>query len=330
MMKYVRWGIIGCGDVTEVKSGPGLQRARHSELVAVMRRNGELARDYAQRHNVPKWYDDASALIDDPEVNAIYVATPPSSHNAYTLLAAQAGKPVYVEKPMALNYDQCVEMITACEMAGVSLYVAYYRRALERFLKVKDVVDSGVLGQIRFVSIMLYQPVMEAHKNSENLPWRVLPEIAGGGIFVDLAAHQFDFLDFLLGPITQAQGFAANQAGNYAAEDIVSAAFVFESGIQGTGDWCFNAYMERDRTEIVGDKGRLVYSTFDERPVMLETVEGKKEFNIGYPVHIQQPLIQTVVDDLLGLGNCPSTGESGARASWVMDQILASYRAQNA
>jgi predicted dehydrogenase len=284
-MKNVRWGIIGCGNVTEVKSGPGLQRARNSELVAVMRRNGELARDYAQRHGVPKWYDNARALIEDPEVNTVYVATPPSSHMEYTIQAARAGKPVYVEKPMALNYAQCREMISVSEAVGVPLYVAYYRRALQRFLKVKELVDSDTLGQIRFV--------------------------------------------FLLGPIEHAQGFATNQAGNYLAEDMVSASFVFQSGVQGTGNWCFNAYEEMDRTEIVGEKGRLIYSTFDDQPVVLETVEGKKEFKIGYPVHIQQPLIQTVVDGLLGEGRCPSTGVSGARTTWVMDQILAGYKAQN-
>lgn len=325
-MQNVRWGIIGCGDVTEVKSGPGLQKARSSELVAVMRRNGELARDYAQRHGVPKWYDSARALIDDPEVNAVYVATPPSSHMEYTILAAQAGKPVYVEKPMALNYAQCREMIAACAAAGVPLFVAFYRRALQRFLKIKELIDSGTLGRIRFVSIMLTQPVRAGHRDPDNLPWRVQPDIAGGGIFVDLAAHQLDFLDFLLGPVKRAQGIATNQAGNYLAEDMVSASFAFASGIQGTGNWCFNAFEEMDRTEIIGDEGRLIYSTFDDQPLVLETAAGIKEFNIGYPDHIQQPLIQTVVDELLGKGKCPSSGESGARTSWVMDQVLAGWQ----
>src|SRR5213592_2609043 len=96
----VRWGIIGCGDVTEVKSGPGFQKAERSSLVAVMRRNGALAADYSRRHGVPKWYDDADALIADPEVDVVYVATPPSSHMDYALRVARAGKPVYVEKPM--------------------------------------------------------------------------------------------------------------------------------------------------------------------------------------------------------------------------------------
>ncbi len=327
-MKTIRWGIIGCGDVTEVKSGPALQKAENSALVGVMRRNGNLAKDYAERHGVPKWYDNAQALIHDPDVNAIYVATPPSSHKEYTIQAAQAGKPVYVEKPMALNLGECQEMIDACNTAGVSLFVAYYRRALRRFLRVKEMVDSRAIGDIRFISITLYQPVQPKQTDSNNLPWRVLPGISGGGIFVDLAAHQLDFLDYVLGPIQLVQGFAGNQAGLYPAEDIVTGSFVFESGVQGVGTWCFTAFEEIDRTEIVGDKGCITYSTFGSDPVLLTTADGETEFAIDYPPHIQQPLIQTVVDDLLGVGRCPSKGESGARTTWVMDQMLAAYKAR--
>ena len=124
-MRTIRWGIIGCGNVTEVKSGPGFQKAQHSALVAVMRRDGALARDYAERHGVPRWYDDADALIADPDVDAVYVATPPDSHAEYALRVARAGKPVYVEKPMALNHAQCRVMIDACRAAHVPLFVAY-------------------------------------------------------------------------------------------------------------------------------------------------------------------------------------------------------------
>ena len=138
-MKTIRWGIIGCGDVTEVKSGPGFQNSKNSQLVAVMRRSGALAKDYALRHNVPKWYDDAQKLINDPDVDAVYIATPPAFHKEYTLKCAQAGKPVYVEKPMARNFEECMAMIEACENAGVPLFIAYYRRALDRFNKVKRI-----------------------------------------------------------------------------------------------------------------------------------------------------------------------------------------------
>ncbi len=325
-MTTIRWGIIGCGDVTEVKSGPAFQKAKNSTLTAVMRRTGHLAKDYARRHKVPKWYNNAQALINDPEVDAVYVATPPSSHKAYTIQAAQAGKPVYVEKPMARNFAECQAMIQACETAGVPLFVAYYRRAQKRFLKIKELLDSGVIGETRFVTVLLHWKPHPDELNPDALPWRVVPEIAGGGRFVDLASHMLDLLDYFLGPIRMAQGFAANQASVFPAEDIVSGAFVFESGVQGVGTWCFTAYDDLDRVEIVGSKGKIVYSTFDDRPIRLVTSEGVSEYAIPYPPHVQQPLIQTVVDDLNGVGLCPSTGRSAARATWVMDQLLREYR----
>ncbi len=240
-MQTVRWGIIGCGDVTEVKSGPGFQKAEGSQLVAVMRRNGALAADYAQRHGVPKWYDDADALIADSEVDAIYIATPPSTHKDYVLRCAAAGKPVLVEKPMAMNHAECLAMNAACQAASVPLFVAYYRRALPRYLKIKSLVDSGAIGEVRMVSTRFHRPPLEKDINPDSAPeqfWRIDPALAGGGHFVDMAGHALDFLDYVLGPITQASGFAGNLGGLYAAEDIVSGSFRFASGVQGTGQWC--------------------------------------------------------------------------------------------
>ena len=322
-MRTIRWGIIGCGDVTEVKSGPALQQAEHSALVAVMRRTGALARDYAERHGVPKWYDDADTLINDPDVDAVYVATPPSTHKAYALRVARAGKPVYVEKPMAVDHAACRAMIDACRAAAVPLFVAHYRRALPRFLKIKELIDNGALGEVRFVSITFHQRPSERDRQRDQLPWRVDPAIAGGGHFVDLAPHMLDFLDFALGPIGDVSGFASSQAKLYPAEDIVSAAFRFASGVQGVGTWCFTADEKLDRTEVVGSAGRITYSTFDDQPIVLTTRAGSTEFRIPNPRHIQQPLIQTIVNSLNGVGTCPSTGESAARTSSVMDRMLA-------
>lgn len=319
-MKTVRWGIIGCGDVTEVKSGPALQKAKGSQLVAVMRRNAALAQDYARRHDVSKWYGDAQALIHDPEVDVVYIATPPDSHAAYAIAAAQAGKPVYVEKPMALNATECRAMISACQKAGVPLFVAYYRRALPRFLKAKDLVTSSLIGEVRFVDILLAQPLQTYPP--DQLPWRLRPEIAGDGLFVDLASHTLDFLDFVLGPISRVSGFARNQGGAYPAEDIVSAAFAFESGVQASGTWCFSSFETADRVTFVGSGGKVTLSTFGNEPVLLETLSGNQSFDLPNPPHVQGPLIQQVVDQLLGVGSCVSTGESALRTTWVMDQIL--------
>src|SRR6266446_5307641 len=323
-MKTIRWGIIGCGDVTEVKSGPGFQKSNHSALVAVMRRQGELARDYAQRHEVARWYDNAAALINDSEVDAVYIATPPSSHKEYTLMTAAAGKPVYVEKPMALNFAECKDMIAACAHSGVPLFVAYYRRALPRFLKIKELLDSGAIGNLRFVNITFYQPMAPEDLDSGKQSWRVDPAVGGGGRFVDLASHMLDFLDYALGPIVEVQGLAANQAGKYKAEDIVTGTFRFASAVQGAGTWCFTAFDNSDITEIVGTDGKISFSTFDARPIVLTKRDGATEFSLDYPQHIEQPLIQTVVDQLNGVGKCPSRGETAARTSWVMDQMLKS------
>lgn len=322
-MQIVRWGIIGCGDVTEVKSGPAFSKIPHSQLVAVMRRDAAKAQDYARRHGVPRWYDDAQALIHDPEVDAVYVATPPGSHHEYTLRVAAAGKPVYVEKPMALNYTQCREMIAACEQAQVPLFVAYYRRRLPAFLKVKELVATGAIGAVRFVTIQLYQPP-QPNLQPENLPWRVQPELAGGGLFFDLAPHQLDILDYILGPIAAASGQTANQANLYSAEDLVTAQFQFESGALGSGTWCFTVAPEQrtDRMEIIGSQGKITFAAFDKIPVRLETAAGTQDFDLPPPPHIQQPFIQTIVEQLTGQGECPSTGVTAARTAWVMDQIV--------
>jgi predicted dehydrogenase len=322
----VRWGIIGAGDVCEVKSGPAMNKIQHSRLVAVMRRSTDKAQDYAKRHGVPKWYDDADKLINDPEINAIYIATPPGSHEAYTLMAAKAGKPVYVEKPMARTHRECISMVEACERAGVPLFTAFYRRSLPNFLKIQSILAEGIIGDVRYVNILLNktpQPdIVWASNNSDN--WRIVPEISGGGYFFDLASHQLDMMDFLFGPIQDAKGIARNQAGIYNAEDMVAGTFHFENGIVGQGTWCFTTSKASDKevTTIVGSKGQLSFPFFRDHSVTLEVNGKEKEvMKFDIPINIQQPLIQTIVDELRGNGKCPSTGISGARTNKVMEVL---------
>ena len=312
--------MIGCGQVAEIKSGPGFQKASHSELIAVMRRDMTKAKDYAQRHHVLKYYNDSQQLINDPDVDAVYIATPPHLHHDYVLEVASAGKPVYVEKPMALNVQQCESMIKACELANVPLFVAYYRRALPRFLKIKSLLETGVIGDVRAVTVTFTRPFN--HDPDQPLPWRVIPEIAGGGFFMDLACHTLDYLDFMLGRIVKVSGHGGNQAGEYLAEDTVSASFIFSSGVQGTGLWSFNSFQRQDTTEIIGNRGKIVFSSFGTEPIHLFTQDGEQKLSINTPEHVQQPLIQAIVNQLNGIGQCPSTGVSAMRTAWVMDQIL--------
>lgn len=317
----VRWGIVGVGNVCEVKSAPAMQIVPNSRLVAVMRRDAAKTEDYARRHGVGKWYDKAADLIRDPEVNAIYIATPPNVHLEYTKMAADAGKPVYVEKPMARTHAECLEMIKICEQAGVPLYVAYYRRALQIFERIKELLEEGVIGKVRTVHISMRQVVVpELVAKIEN-NWRVNPEIAGGGYFYDLASHQLDLLDFFFGPIVEASGFATNQADAYPAEDMVAGSFVFESGIIGTGNWCFTASenAEEDQVVIQGSKGTLRFQTFGSDQFHIER-PGKLSSShvLPLPKHIQQPMIEMVVGDLLGTKICPSTGVTAARTNRIM------------
>jgi predicted dehydrogenase len=324
IMKEVCWGMIGCGDVTEKKSGPAFNKIKDSRLIAVMRRDGEKAKDYARRHGISKWYDEADKLINDPEVNAIYVATPPLWHKEYSIKALESGKPVYVEKPMAANYADCLEMNLAAEKTGMPLYVAYYRRSLPYFLKIKELVDTGKIGEVRIINLKLFQSARPDDENRENPPWRVIQEIAGGGYFYDMASHQLDFLYYLFGPVKTIQSYTKNFAGLYETEDTVSLNLIFENGIILNGIWSFTVSEsnQADEIEIIGSKGIITFSTFNITPIIVDSEEVKATYNIPHPENIQIHLIHSVVDALLGRGKCPSTGETGAYTNWLMDMIL--------
>ena len=320
-MRTIRWGIIGCGAVTEVKSGPGFQQAENSQLVAVMRRTASLAEDYARRHGVPRWHDDADEIIAADDIDSVYVATPPDTHRDYVLRCAAAGKPVYVEKPMAADHAECLEMIEACRSAGVPLWVGYYRRALPRFLAVQQLIMDGAIGDVRAVRLERYEPLADA-TDPANL-WRLDPSVSRGGLFFDGDCHALDVLDLLFGPVAEVNAVVGNRGGTYDAVDTVCADLRFESGVLGSGFWCYAADEGSDTTVIYGSKGRLSFSTSRPKPIRLAGVGLDRELSVDDPAHVHQPLIQTIVDELSGQGRCPSTGESAARTAWAMDQILA-------
>jgi predicted dehydrogenase len=320
--------MIGCGDVAEVKSGPGFYKAANSQLVAVMRRNGALAADYARRHGVPRWHDDADAIIRATDIDAVYVATTTDSHRDYTLRCAAAGKPVYVEKPMAMSHGECMEMVAACRAAGVPLWVGYYRRALPRFLAVRDLVGRGAIGAVRIAVSRHFQrlPTPELLRG-DPLAWRVDPARSGGGLFFEAACHTLDFWDFLLGPIATVHAYAGNQAEMWKSEDVVSATWRFATGVHGSGTWCYAAGVDEEWNELVGAEGRLRFSTMRPVPIRLERGDTVEEIPVADPPHVHQPLIQAIVDELNGGARAPSTGETAARTAKVIDDILAGFRA---
>lgn len=324
-MKQINWGFIGCGEVTEKKSGPAFNEVEGSQVVAVMSRSENKARSYAERHHVRKWYTDASELIEDPDVNAVYIATPPSSHATFAIMAMHAGKPCYIEKPLAASYNDCIRINRISEQTGVPCFVAYYRRYLPYFQKVKEIIESGTIGNVVNVQVRFSVPPRDLDfQSGKEMPWRLQPDIAGGGYFYDLAPHQIDLLQNLFGVITRAHGYPANRAHLYQAEDTLSACFFFESGIPGSGSWCFVGHesAKEDCIEVIGEKGSLSFSVFTYQPIEVITSEGKNLITVPNPPYVQLPLIKSVIQHLQGIGICDCTSVSATAVNWVLDRVL--------
>jgi len=319
-MNEIKWGIIGCGDVTEVKSGPAFNKIANSQLVAVMRRDAAKAADYAKRHGVPKWYSNAIDLINDPEVNAIYIATPPLQHEEYTVAALAAGKPVYVEKPMALNSAAAERMGNASQTHGVKLVVAHYRRAQPLFLKIKSLLDEKVIGEIRFVDLKMLQPdASEIIANSEE-NWRVNPAISGGGLFHDLAPHQLDLMLYYFGEAKNFHGLAIKQDVSAPVADLVTGHIEFANGIVFNGLWCFSAPKseQADCCDIFGSKGKISFSVFGQH--IKVNMEGKEEILNFEPLpHVEQPMIAQVVSYFRGQGENPCAAEEALKTMRIID-----------
>ena len=325
----LRWGIIGCGDVTEVKSGPGFQLAAGSKLVAVMRRDPEKARDYAERHGVPKWYSTVEEILKDQEVDAIYIATPPGSRVDIAEKVARSGRPCYLEKPMARNLTESQEIFHAFESRSIPLFVAYYRRSYPKFQRLKALLDSGKLGRISAVQYRLERSFVSSSG------WRQEVSTSGGGLFVDLGSHILDLLDFLLGPLTMSEGLAVkgSDADESSPEDVVGISFGFGSPLQGigTGLWNFKSTESCDLLEITTSKAKIILpECMNGTAVLVKGPDGSilEEWEELPPTTVQLPMIQTVSSAIASKNPalCPSSGESALRtASYINEALKAFY-----
>jgi predicted dehydrogenase len=323
-METIKWGIIGCGDVTELKSGPAFNKVSNSSLVAVMRRDGKKAKDYAERHGVPKWYDDAYKLIHDPEINAVYVATPPDSHEEYTIASLRAGKPVYVEKPMTLNALSAKRMVEAAAHTKCKLSVAHYRHEQPMFRKIKELLENETIGKVKYVDLRYFKPALSPSElEAPKTRWRVDPDISGGGIFHDIAPHQLALMLLLFGPIKKATGISANQASLYKADDIVAGSILFKNHTVFNGMWCFTVRDDEaeDQVKIVGSKGKISFAVFANQQLEIEKESGTELLQFDKLAHVQQPMIEQVVRYFRNERSNPSTADDGL----VVMQLLDSF-----
>lgn len=317
-MDRINWGIIGCGNVTEVKSGPGFRLAANSDVVAVMRRNRELAQDYAKRHQVDRYYDDAYDLLQDPHVNAVYIATPPGSHEEYALAALERGLPVYIEKPVGIDLPAARRIAAAVSAAGVRASVAHYRRRLPAFVAVKQWLEEGRIGRVRHVDLQLWK-----NAPRENAGWRLDPALSGGGHFHDLAPHQLDILLYYFGEPLKVTGISTGADPRIA--DQVSGQILFPDEVLFNGGWNFEApsSKEEDVCTITGDAGTIRFHFFrDFHLAMLETTEGTETFRFEMPAHVQASLIAEVAQYFRGQGANPSSVEDAVAGMQMMEQLL--------
>lgn len=318
----MNWGFIGCGSVTEVKSGPAYQQAEGFNVAAVMRRDIEKLEDYAKRHNIETTYTDAEALINDPNIDAIYIATPPDTHKYYALKIAEAGKPCCIEKPLSPSYSESLEIHNAFNKKNIPLFVAYYRRSLPNFLKIKEWLDNNYIGDIRHINSHLSKPPSETDL-SKTYNWRTDINVAPAGYFDDLASHGLDLFTFFLGDIVDANGFSLNQQGLYSAKDAVTASWLHKNGITGSGMWNFGCHEHIDNVTIYGSKGTINFSVFQENPIILKSDTKNEDLVIENPKHIQKFHVQNMSDFFQGkIKSHPSTGKTALHTSWVMDKIL--------
>lgn len=321
----IKWGIIGCGAVTEVKSGPAYQQTPHFKLQGVMSRNMDKAADYAKRHGVAKVYAKAQDLIEAPEIDAVYIATPPDTHKFYALKVADAGKPCCIEKPMAPTYADSLEIYKRFSAKELPLFVAYYRRSLPRFLKIKEWLDEKKIGSVRQLCWQFSRPPKEVDLE-KSYNWRTDALVAPGGYFDDLASHGLNLFAYLLGEMEEVQGTSLNQQGLYTAKDAVAACWKHKSGVLGNASWNFGAYAREDKVTIMGSDGSIEFSVFKEQELLLETHEGVIRKFIENPHHVQQYHVDNIRAHLLENREHPSLGRSGLHTSWIMDRILGQGR----
>ncbi|MBS1501653.1 MAG: Gfo/Idh/MocA family oxidoreductase [Bacteroidetes bacterium] len=319
-MQDINWGIIGCGNVTEKKSGQAYNKVLNSKLVAVMRRNAEKAADYAARHHVDRWYSEATDLLNDAEVNAVSIATPPAFHLEYAVAALKKGLNVYVEKPVTRTATEAQAMADAVRQYNGKLTVAHYRRALPMFLFIKDLLAKNTIGDVRTVQIRMWKSIKPDLVADSETNWRVHPELSGGGYFHDLAPHQLDLMLYYFGEPEKYHGYSLNQSNTYPADDHVCGGIVFKNKVVVNGSWSFNVAESQavDLCEMIGTRGRISFPFFGTF-VSWENETGSETVNFTHPEHIQQPMIEKIVAYFRGEGPNPCPVEEAVTLMKILD-----------
>jgi len=318
-MNKLKWGLIGCGDISQNRVAPALRDLENCNLVAVNRKNVALLESFATQFGAKKWYKEWQDLIADDGIEAVYIATPVNLHMEQTITAAEAGKHVLCEKPMALNMKQCEKMIHACKTNDVKLGVAYYRHFYPVINRIKEIIAHKKIGTVVFSQINAFNKF--ERKAGEPRYWLLLKEQAGGGPMMDVGCHRIEVFLNLLGPIKKTSGFTYNIIYDREVEDTATALFEFESGSTAILNVTHAAFEDQDTLDIFGTEGSIHVSVLDHGALTIKTAEGThKEILPPHP-NFHQPLIESFTNSVLN--NTPVTvdGTIGKEVTVIEDFI---------
>lgn len=289
-MKRLRWGLIGCGDISRKRVAPALRAIPECDLVAVNRARSELAADFAAEYGVPRWYGQWRELIDDDEIDAVYIATPVSLHAEQTIYAAEAGKHVLCEKPMALNVVECDRMIDACQSNQVRLGIAYYRHFYPVILRAREVIASGEIGTSVIARVNAFERFNPAP--DEERYWLMQMSHAGGGPMMDFGCHRIEVLMNLVGSISDVKSVKGRTLYEREVEDTALAIFSFERGAQGLLAVTHAAFESQDTLDIFCSEGSIHIPVLNLGEMHVKTAAGERIEQLPPHRNIHQPLIE--------------------------------------
>ncbi len=320
MEKKIRWGFLGCGKVVQKKSGDAFRNVPNSEIAVIMRRDIHAAKMSAEHFGAPVWCDNIEELL-SYDIDAVYIATPPGLHYEQAMECLKAKKAVYLEKPFARNYIEAKALTESFEAVGVPLYIGHYRRALPRFLKIREMLNDKVIGDIKTIDFHLNR--IFSPKEAETT-WLYNPVLSGGGKYYDIAPHTVDIINFLFGDIVEVKGNAKNLGIGCPLENIVEMYFKTEKGIDGIAKFNCVAEEKSDRMLVVGTNGTMEFSVHGKTDVIVKDIHGnvQEQFDLPDPKAVEEAMVRSVVEDLLRVSECESKAKDVLVTYKILDEVL--------
>lgn len=318
-MKKVKWGLIGAGDIVRKRVVSALQNAENSELISVSRSQSDLAQSFAEEFGIPKWFADWRELVADNEIDAVYIATPVYLHKDQTILAAQNGKHVLCEKPMALNVAECKEMIQVCEANNVKLSVAYYRHFYPVIDRIKQLIESDEIGKpvLAQINAFEYVDISEEHPHF----WFLQKEKSGGGPMMDFGCHRLEVLNNLFGEVINLKSIVTNKNFNREVEDTATAIMEFETGTCANLTVTHSAFEPQDTLDIYGDKGSIHIPVLNKGELRIRTKDGDRLELCPPHNNLHQPLIADFIEAIIDNRNPKVSGEIGKYIAELEEKI---------